>query len=900
MKMMKIMTKEGIAMKKMKMVLSMCIMFTLVMLCGTVSRAAQELEINTPIQVSTDIGTYQFTIEKQGKVMLNATPVDGEKYVYGRFAIYETDEDENAILVSECGYYDYYTGYDRSYSSLETTPVRLDAGTYFITCTARSTRPANLLINYTEENPDEFETEKNNTWSTANTIELNKEYKANLQSSSDVDTYKFELEQEGSIFINLKNIDAVSNRWKAELYVEDTDNNVNLIDSWTNTTNKNSKFTKYRLPKGRYYIKVSRGNGYTSADYSIGTTYVAETGDESEIEYNDTISTANNIVTNQEYKANIHTINDRDYYVFTIEKTSRITVQLRQDTDNVTSGLYGVTLYRKDEADNLIMYGRFNTISNKISKGNEVVAPEGTYIVYVKNNNGVVEDQNDYMLKIIQEETEEPSTITDIPKDVEGQSGIPMTVNNKTLVSTQEGRYLFVIPKAGIISLNATPVDGEEDVYGRFAIYETDKDENEILVSECGYYSYYTRYDPSYRSLETTPVRLDAGTYIIKYAANYTRSANLLIDYTEIPDLSESVIEPISDTVYTGEAIIPKLTVTYKGKKLEEKKEYTATYSNNISAGTATVTINPVEDASVGTQTTQFIIKKRAIPVPVVQQSEFVYDGTAKEVLLSSKDTQYLIAENNKNVNAGIYEAKYRIDTNNCVWENGKNDVISIPWSIKKANPDLSIGTITYTKTVGDPAFALTDISTNSDGMIKYTVTQGTDVISVNAEGLVTPLKAGTSVISVMVSATTNYNESVNKTVNVLINDKPIISDENTAKDTSVDANSNTNNADDSEILSVSRVNNIKANISKAVNKKGKKIVLSISGLSDCDGYQIQYGTNAKFKGAKTTKKNTNTVTLKKLKKGKKYYIRTRVYKKIGGEIYYGKWSTKKSVKIKK
>ena len=100
--------------------------------------------------------------------------------------------------------------------------------------------------------------------------------------------------------------------------------------------------------------------------------------------------------------------------------------------------------------------------------------------------------------------------------------------------------------------------------------------------------------------------------------------------------------------------------------------------------------------------------------------------------------------------------------------------------------------------------------------------------------------------------------------------------------------------------VSIKKVQSVKAKIKSAKNVKTTSITLKLSGLSDCNGYQIQYGTKSNFKGAKTVKKSSNSVTIKKLKKGKKYYVRVRVYKTIAGSIYYGKWSSKKTVKITK
>ena len=39
-------------------------------------------------------------------------------------------------------------------------------------------------------------------------------------------------------------------------------------------------------------------------------------------------------------------------------------------------------------------------------------------------------------------------------------------------------------------------------------------------------------------------------------------------------------------------------------------------------------------------------------------------------------------------------------------------------------------------------------------------------------------------------------------------------------------------------------------------------------------------------------------IVIKKLKSGKKYYVRIKTYKKIGSKYYYSSWSKAKTVKI--
>lgn len=103
-----------------------------------------------------------------------------------------------------------------------------------------------------------------------------------------------------------------------------------------------------------------------------------------------------------------------------------------------------------------------------------------------------------------------------------------------------------------------------------------------------------------------------------------------------------------------------------------------------------------------------------------------------------------------------------------------------------------------------------------------------------------------------------------------------------------------------SDSRAIKKVNATKATIKSAKNEKGRKIKLKLSGGSGCDGYKIQYGVKKNFKGAKTVTSKNSTVTIKKLKSQKTYYIHARVYKKISGKVYYGKWSILKSMRIKK
>ena len=78
------------------------------------------------------------------------------------------------------------------------------------------------------------------------------------------------------------------------------------------------------------------------------------------------------------------------------------------------------------------------------------------------------------------------------------------------------------------------------------------------------------------------------------------------------------------------------------------------------------------------------------------------------------------------------------------------------------------------------------------------------------------------------------------------------------------------------------------------------KVKATWKKLTNISGYQIQYAPNKKFKKAKRKTVKSTSVTIKKLKKKKTYFVRVRAYKLVDGKKVYGKWSAVKKVKIKK
>lgn len=92
-----------------------------------------------------------------------------------------------------------------------------------------------------------------------------------------------------------------------------------------------------------------------------------------------------------------------------------------------------------------------------------------------------------------------------------------------------------------------------------------------------------------------------------------------------------------------------------------------------------------------------------------------------------------------------------------------------------------------------------------------------------------------------------------------------------------------------------------KTELNKLGNQKKKQIQISWKKQDGVTGYEVQYSLKKNMKDAqiKTVKGTKTKLNLKKLKSGKKYYVRVRAYKTVKDMTVYGSYSSKKNVKVK-
>ena len=87
----------------------------------------------------------------------------------------------------------------------------------------------------------------------------------------------------------------------------------------------------------------------------------------------------------------------------------------------------------------------------------------------------------------------------------------------------------------------------------------------------------------------------------------------------------------------------------------------------------------------------------------------------------------------------------------------------------------------------------------------------------------------------------------------------------------------------------------------KKLQVKNSTLKITWNKKKKISGYEIQISRKRNFKKAikKTAKRAKGKITFKKLKAGKKYYVRVRTYKMIDGKKLYSSWSKIKSKTVK-
>ncbi len=207
--------------------------------------------------------------------------------------------------------------------------------------------------------------------------------------------------------------------------------------------------------------------------------------------------------------------------------------------------------------DDLIVLG----ISDTIYTGREIQQS-----IVVKDNNTILEEGKDYVIEYKNNINVGKATVIIIGKgNYTGTKNITFNITEKKPTSIETVKVSNI----------------ENQIYTGNTIIPIIivKDNNKTLKEE-------TDYTIKYRN----NVNVGTATVIITGKGNYT--GNKTITFKIIERTIASVeISNVKNQIYTGNAIIPSIMVKDSNKILEEGKDYTLEYRNNINIGTATVII---------------------------------------------------------------------------------------------------------------------------------------------------------------------------------------------------------------------------------------------------------------------------------------------------------------------
>ena len=399
--------------------------------------------------------------------------------------------------------------------------------------------------------------------------------------------------------------------------------------------------------------------------------------------------------------------------------------------------------------------------------------------------------------------------------------------------------------------------------------------------------------------------------------------------------------------VYDGTYKKPAATVTFGGKVLQEGKDYTISYRNNLNVGVTTVIATGMGDYT-GYTSKNFTITKRALAggtVSVASSVSFTGSNITPSVTVKvagrtlTSGTDYTVSySNNKNVgtsNVYVYgkgnysgslsakfdivpakqqiqklETKYKgfyID-----WaQKGSATGYDVEYSVN-ANMSGAVSkhltankpdTLTVSGLSGDKVYYVRVRSyTNVNGKVYYGAwsdiksikTANNDITKATVSGISTKAFTGKAI-------TQNVTVKVGNTVLKNGTDYTV-SYSNNKKVGKATVKITGKGKYGGVITKTFKINPAKQEIQK-LTAKSKAFFVDWAQKGSATGYEIQYATNSKFTGAKKvtiTNNKTDKTTVSKLSANKKYYVRVRSYTTVGGTKYYGAWSATKTVTTKK
>ena len=237
------------------------------------------------------------------------------------------------------------------------------------------------------------EVEDNNTSTTATVFSVNEEITGNLYEPDDVDWYCFTLTEPGTVSVTFEHPDQrysilSTDGWNLSLYGDGEGKVVYFSYRYDEPANR-STTQSYNLSAGTYYLKAEAWYPYYGpgdGEYKILVNFESSVGKDMEQENNDKAVNANSISAGKDYSGRISLENDRDWYVFDLDESSKITVTLSHDYIENSSYYWNVCIYDDDEMTNLLFDFKWPGNKEKQTSNIEANLGAGRYYVLVTDS----------------------------------------------------------------------------------------------------------------------------------------------------------------------------------------------------------------------------------------------------------------------------------------------------------------------------------------------------------------------------------------------------------------------------------------------------------------------------------------------------------------------------------
>lgn len=507
-----------------------------------------------------------------------------------------------------------------------------------------------------------------------------------------------------------------------------------------------------------------------------------------------------------------------------------------------------------------------------------------------------------------------------------------VNVGTASAVITGKGNYSGSITKEFII----TPADFSKLTAslaaGTFSYDGTEKKPEVTVKSGSKQLTSGTDFTVSY----TDNINVGTAKAVITGKGNYSGTITKSFKITQA-DLSKFTASLSADSfIYDGAEKKPVITVKSDNAQLTADTDFTVSYSSNINAGTATVTITGKGNYS-GSIKKQFTITPADFSGFSAELSAdtVTYTGSAQKpgatvksgdkVLVSGTD--FTVSYSN-NTNAGTAKATIK-GKGNYSGTITKEFTIT-PADISQLTASLSADIFRYNGTEQKPSVTVKSrdkmLVPDTDFTVSYSdnIDVGTATVNITGQGNYTGSMTRTFTITnaripaVITAKSVTLNQSTKKT--------SIFTAETDGKITLKSSNSKIVKVSGTKIIPVApgKVTlTITAARGQDYEKASKKISVTVRPLTtsklslkstakkqatvswtarkSISRYQIYYSRRSDMKNAKhiTAKSSAKSAVLKNLTSKKKYYVRIRTYKTVSGKKYYSTWSSVKSVTVK-